>query len=374
MALERYSTDTVIIGAGVIGLACAREIALSGRNVFVLEAGAHWGEGTSSRNSEVIHAGLYYPPDSLKARFCVEGRDLLYRYAEARNIPCRQTGKWIIASDTRQLAALETITGRAQACGVPVSLDDGRVLRDALPDVRAVAGLYSPTTGIVDSHGLMLALLTDLEAAGGLVICHAPVSAVTSKVSSGDVLHEVLVGGQAPCILEAGQIVNAAGLEAIDLLDHWQGYPEGGRPEAHFAKGNYFSYVGRHPFSTLVYPVPEPGGLGVHLTLDIAGQARFGPDVEWIEKPEYAVDSDRRTAFANSIARWWPGLDETRLQPAYAGVRPKLGPADSGFHDFLIQGPQVHGLKGAVQLLGIESPGLTASLAIARHVAQLIDT
>ncbi|MGP4844656.1 NAD(P)/FAD-dependent oxidoreductase [Marinobacter sp. 1Y8] len=373
MALEHYSIDTVVIGAGVIGLACAREIARSGRSVFALEAGAHWGEGTSSRNSEVIHAGLYYPPDSLKARFCTEGRDLLYDYAGARNIPCRQTGKWIIASDTRQVAALEAIAVRARACGVPVSLDEGRIFKEALPEVRAVAGLYSPTTGIIDSHGLMLALLADLEAAGALVICQAPVSAVTSKVSSGDALHEVVVGGQAPCILEASQIVNAAGLEAIGLLDHWQGYPQEGRPQAYFAKGNYFSYAGRHPFSTLVYPVPEPGGLGVHLTLDIAGQARFGPDVEWIESPEYAVDSDRRTDFADSIARWWPGLDKARLQPAYAGVRPKLGPADTGFHDFLIQGPETHGLKGVVQLFGIESPGLTASLAIACHVAQLID-
>lgn len=373
MALERYSVDTVVIGAGVIGLACAREIALSGRSVFALEAGAHWGEGTSSRNSEVIHAGLYYPPDSMKAQFCVEGRDMLYDYAEARKIPYRQTGKWIIASDTRQVSSLEAIAARAHACGVPVSLDDGRLFKEALPEVRAVAGLYSSTTGIIDSHSLMLALLADLEAAGGQVICQAPVSAVTSNVSASDALHEVVVGGQAPCILEAGQVVNAAGLEAIGLLDEWQGYPDEGRPQAHFAKGSYFSYSGRHPFSTLVYPVPEPGGLGVHLTLDIAGQARFGPDVEWIERLDYAVDGERKAAFADSIARWWPGLDQERLQPAYAGVRPKLGKADTGFHDFLIQGPQTHGLKGVVQLFGIESPGLTASLAIAQHVARLIE-
>lgn len=364
MSVEQFSVDAVVIGAGVVGLAVARELALAGQSVVVLEAGDHWGEGTSSRNSEVIHAGLYYPPNSLKARLCIDGKQALYRYCEERRVPFRRTGKWIIATDPQQADVLVDIEMRASACGVPLQRGTGERLRQALPDVSAADGLFSPTTGIVDSHALMLSLLGDLEAAGGYVICRAPAVSVIS-----DGAHRVRVGGDSPCELVAPRVVNAAGLGAIALLDRWEGYPASIRPQAWFARGCYFSYSGRHPFDTLVYPVPEPGGLGIHLTLDLAGQARFGPDVEWIDHLDYQVDPARRDHFAESIRRWWPALDPARLQPAYAGIRPKLAGPGTGFQDFRIQDEREHGLAGVVQLLGIESPGLTACLALAKEVA-----
>ncbi|BES70687.1 hypothetical protein RE428_17050 [Marinobacter nanhaiticus D15-8W] len=246
-------------------------------------------------------------------------------------------------------------------------MGDHRRLSRALPDVTAFAGLFSPTTGIVDSHGLMLGLLTDVEGEGGMLICRAPVESVDSSAMPAK--HIVTVGGESPCELVASRVVNAAGLEAIALLRRWKGYPESARPAQYFARGVYFSYSGKHPFDTLVYPVPEPGGLGIHLTLDLAGQARFGPDVEWIDRVDYSVDPARREAFVASIRRWWQGLDADRLQPAYAGIRPKLGDASAGFQDFLVQDEEAHRLPGVVHLLGIESPGLTASLALARYVA-----
>lgn len=370
MTLERYEADAVVMGAGVMGLACARELALAGQSVIVLEANAHWGEGTSSRNSEVIHAGLYYPPDSLKARFCIDGREALYDYCAKRDIAHRRTGKWIIASAPEQEAVLQGIMDRAVECGVPLTWGDKKALSAALPDVTACAGLFSPTTGIVDSHGLMLALLADVEAHDGMLICRAPVESVDSTRLPGQ--HVVTVGGDSPCELAAKRLVNAAGLDAIALLQRWQGYPQSARPVQYYARGCYFSYSGKHPFDTLVYPVPEPGGLGIHLTLDIAGQARFGPDVEWIDRVDYSLDPLRREAFAESIRRWWPALDPVRLQPAYAGIRPKLGDADAGFQDFLVEDETRHRLPGVVQLLGIESPGLTASLALARHVVDIL--
>ncbi|WP_148863465.1 NAD(P)/FAD-dependent oxidoreductase [Marinobacter fonticola] len=370
MTLERYSVDTVVIGAGVVGLACARELALAGQDVVVLEQSGHWGEGTSSRNSEVIHAGLYYPPDSLKARFCVAGREALYAYCEQRNIPHRRTGKWIIATASEQAPALQAVVDRASACGVPLDWVNEAGVAQALPEVTALSGLFSPTTGIVDSHALMLSLLADVEASDGMLICRAPVQSVNSADEPGR--HVVTVGGASPCELAASRVINAAGLDAIALLERWVGYPQGVRPAQYYARGSYFSYSGRHPFDTLVYPVPEPGGLGIHLTLDLAGQARFGPDVEWIDRVDYSVDPARRDAFAESIRRWWPALEPNRLQPAYAGVRPKLGNAQAGFQDFLIQTETAHGLPGVVQLLGIESPGLTASLSLGRYVAGLV--
>lgn len=364
--METLHIDTVVIGAGVVGLAIARELAMAGQAVVVLERGAHFGEGISSRNSEVIHAGLYYPEDSLKARLCVRGRELLYDYCARYPVGHRQTGKWIIATRDEQQSGLEQVYQAAADNGVTLEAADRARVSEALPDVTAVAGLFSPRTGIVSSHELMVSLLGELESAGGQLVCHAPVVSATSS----DGYHELTVGGESPCRLVCSRVVNSAGLNAVALARAWGGYDASQCPQAHYARGVYFSYSGRHPFDTLVYPLPEPGGLGVHLTLDLAGQARFGPDVEWIPEPDYTVDPSRRRHFAESVRQWWPGLDPERLQPAYAGVRPKLAGPEAGFTDFRIDDESHHGVAGLVHLFGIESPGLTASLAIARHVAE----
>ncbi|MFL1406068.1 NAD(P)/FAD-dependent oxidoreductase [Marinobacter sp. M1N3S26] len=364
--METLEIDTVVIGAGVVGLAVARELAQAGQQVIVLERAGHFGEGISSRNSEVIHAGLYYPKHSLKARLCLQGRELLYDYCRHFPVGHRQTGKWIIASDQGQHERLEQVHRAATDNGVELQVAEGASLERALPGVKATAGLFSPRTGIVSSHDLMVSLLGELEAAGGQLVCQAPVEAAYSDHA----MHRLTVGGASPCEVRCRRVVNAAGLEAVHLARSWSGLDAAACPEAHFARGVYFSYSGRHPFNTLIYPVPEPGGLGVHLTLDLAGQARFGPDVEWVPAPDYTVDPGRRQAFAASVRRWWPGLDPARLQPAYAGVRPKLAGPDSGFADFRIDDEGHHGIPGLVHLFGIESPGLTASLAIARHVRE----
>ena len=365
---DLLSTDTVVIGAGVVGLAVARRLALRGQDVILLEAGDRFGEGLSSRNSEVIHAGLYYPEDSLKARLCVQGRQALYDYCQRRGVAHRKTGKWIIATSESQRASLEALQAQAARNGVSLAAAEGGELQAALPEVRAVYGLHSPETGIIDSHGLMLSLLAELEENGGQLVCRAPVTAVHSEPGR----HRVSVGGEAPCILAATRVVNAAGLAAVPLARHWTGYDPRHCPPLYYARGCYFSYSGRHPFDTLIYPVPEPGGLGVHLTLDLAGQVRFGPDVEWIGQPDFSVDPARREVFADAIRIWWPGLDPQRLQPAYAGVRPKLKGPDGGFFDFQVQDPGQHGIAGLVHLFGIESPGLTASLALAERVAEIL--
>lgn len=363
---EQLSTDTVVIGAGVVGLAVARALALRGQEVIVLEAGDRFGEGLSSRNSEVIHAGIYYPEQSLKARLCVAGRTALYQYCNTHQVTCVKTGKWIIASHQDQHAKLAEIQQQAEHNGVELVPAKRDAIVRALPEVQATAALYSPQTGIVDSHGLMLSLLGELEASGGQLARRAPVQSIVSAGHG----HRLRVGGAMPCEISAQLVVNAAGLEAVPLARQWQGYPLTCCPELYFARGCYFSYAARHPFKTLVYPVPESGGLGVHLTLDTAGQARFGPDVEWIERPDFTVDPARRERFAHAIQRWWPALDPSRLQPAYAGVRPKLHGPDVRFSDFDIQDEARHGVPGLVQLFGIESPGLTASLAIADYVVE----
>ncbi len=363
---ETVQADTVVIGAGIVGLAVARRLAMQGRDVLVLEAGGHFGEGVSSRNSEVIHAGIYYPEDSAKARLCVRGRQLLYEYCHQHHIGHRKTGKWIVARGQAQLEKLGAIAAQAERNGVALASIGRGVLREKLPDVAADEALYSPETGIVDSHGVMLALLGEIEDRGGQMVRHAPVE---QAVTIGG-LHRLRVGGQAPCELVARRVVNAAGLGAVVLASDWEGLPGGVVPRQWLARGVYFSYSGRHPFSSLVYPVPEPGGLGVHLTLDLAGQARFGPDVEWIEQEDYSVDPGRVRLFADSIRHWWPALDEHRLQPAYAGLRPKLAGPEGGFADFRIDGESHHGIPGLVHLFGIESPGLTACLAIADDVAE----
>ncbi|MDI9244884.1 NAD(P)/FAD-dependent oxidoreductase [Marinobacter sp. CHS3-4] len=365
--LDIFQTHSVVVGAGVVGLAVARALARQGREVIVLESGPRFGEGVSSRNSEVVHAGIYYPEDSLKAELCVKGRQDLYEFCGSRHLPIHKCGKWIVAQGP-EVERLAAIKAQASRNGVDLHWWEGPSFKSRLPEVNAHAALFSPETGIVDSHAMMLALLGELEDAGGQLICQAPVEQVVSEPAG----YRIRVGGQAPCWLQASQLVNSAGLGAIALAQRLEGLPDQCIPRPFYARGVYFSYPGKHPFRSLVYPVPEPGGLGIHLTLDMAGQVRFGPDVEWVETPDFTVDGQRASQFAASVRRWWPRLDERRLQPAYAGVRPKLhGPEDS-FADFQIQGQADHGLPGLVNLFGIESPGLTASLAIADRVADLL--
>ena len=359
--VDILETQTVVIGAGVVGLAVARELAMAGRDVIVLEAGSRFGEGISSRNSEVIHAGIYYPEGSLKARLCVAGREKLYEYCGSRRVGHRKCGKWIVAISAAQQAKLAAIRAGAERNGVPLELVDGPDVRARVPDIRVEAALWSPETGILDSHGLMLSLLGELEDHGGQLVLKSPVIAAVTEQGR----HRLTVGGDSACTLIAGEVINAAGLGAPGLAANWEGLPDSQRPEQWLARGVYFSYSGRHSFDSLIYPVPEAGGLGVHLTLDLAGQARFGPDVEWIDTEDYTVDPQRVHAFSEGIRRWWPGLDASRLQPAYAGIRPKLKGPEDGVFDFRIDGPGEHGIAGLVNLFGIESPGLTSCLAIA---------
>jgi len=361
------SIDCVVIGAGVVGLAVARALALEGREVVVLEAADAIGTETSSRNSEVIHAGIYYPAGSLKARLCVEGKHFLYAYCSERGIPHRRCGKMIVATRPGQDAYLDKLRAQAAANGVEdLRLVDGAAARAIEPELSCDAALLSPSTGIVDSHSLMLAYQGDAEARGAVV-------AFLSPVLGGEVRNdgiELRVGGAEPAALRARLVVNAAGLGAQSVARSIAGIPAARVPPLHYAKGNYFSLAGRSPFSRLVYPVPEPGGLGVHISIDLAGQARFGPDVEWLDDIAYDVDPRRADGFYAEVRRYWPGLRDGALQPAYAGIRPKLGPAGTPAADFVVEGPCDHGVPGLVNLFGIESPGLTASPAIAALVVE----
>ena len=356
--------ECVVIGAGVVGLALARELAMAGREVVVLEAEDRFGTGTSSRNSEVIHAGMYYQPGSLKARLCVEGNRSLYAYCRDRRIGHRRCGKLIVAAGPGQQDALRRLQAQAEANGVRdlqwLERDQALALE---PMLACSAALLSPSTGIVDSHGLMQALLLDAEAHGAVAVFRSPVLG-GARGAAG---LELEIGGAEPMRVLAGQAFNCAGLQAAALARAVQGRDV---PPIHLAKGNYYTLAGAAPFSRLVYPVPEAAGLGVHLTLDLGGQARFGPDVEWVETIDYGVDPARAEGFYAAIRRYWPGLPDGALQPAYAGIRPKLqGPGDPQ-RDFLIQGEAEHGVKGLWNLLGIESPGLTACLSLARMVAE----
>ncbi|MCQ2028095.1 NAD(P)/FAD-dependent oxidoreductase [Stutzerimonas zhaodongensis] len=359
--------DCVVIGAGVVGLAVARALALAGREVLILEADAAIGTGTSSRNSEVIHAGIYYPQGSLKARLCVAGRDALYAFCDSHGVAYRRCGKLIVATDESQLAGLDALQAHARANGV----DDlqrlaGDEVKKLEPQLNAVAGLLSPSTGIVDSHGLMLALQGDAEAAGALLALHAPVASIA-------VTHaglRVEVAGQTPMTLLASSVINCAGHVAPELAARTAGLPVGTVPPRFFAKGSYFSLATATPFRHLVYPLPEPGGLGVHLTLDLGGQARFGPDVEWVDKLDYTMDESRADRFYAAIRRYWPALPDDGLRPAYTGIRPKISGPGEPAADFRIDGPAEHGIAGLVNLFGIESPGLTAALALADEVRQ----
>lgn len=362
--------DAVVIGAGVVGLAAARALALQGREVLALEAADAIGTQTSSRNSEVVHAGLYYLPGSLKARLCVAGRKALYAYCAARGVPAKAIGKVIVATDESQVATLRVIRDTAARNGVDdlAWLDQAAVER-LEPQVRAVAGLHSPATGIVDSHALMLSLQGDLEANGGLVAFDSPVQA--GEVTEAGV--RLRVGGRDPIELLARTVVNAAGLYAPMVAACIKGLPRERVPTAYFAKGHYFKLAGvRAPFRRLVYPVPEQAGLGVHATLDLGGQVRFGPDVEWVDRPSYDVDPSRAAGFYDAIRRYWPGLPDGALQPDYAGVRPKIAGPGEPAADFVLEGPRRHGCPGLVNLFGIESPGLTASLALGDTVATIV--
>ncbi|MGG5820212.1 NAD(P)/FAD-dependent oxidoreductase [Falsiroseomonas sp. HW251] len=360
--------DAVVVGAGVVGLAIARALALTGREVLVLDAAEGIGTETSSRNSEVIHAGIYYPQGSLMARSCVTGKQLLYAYCAERGVPHRNCGKLIVATDEEEAGRLEGIRRRAALNGVELRLLTRAEALAMEPELHCTAALHSPSTGIVDSHAFMLALQGDAENAGAIFAFHAPVE--RGRVTNSGI--EIEVGGAEPMALRARLVVNSAGLHAPRLARAIRGMPEAQVPPTHYAKGNYFTLTGRSPFSRLIYPVPVPGGLGTHLTIDLAGQARFGPDVEWIDRIDYAVDPRRGDSFYAAIRRYWPELPDGALAPGYSGIRPKTVPKGAPAQDFVVQGPATHGVPGLVNLFGIESPGLTASLALAEEVMGLL--
>jgi L-2-hydroxyglutarate oxidase LhgO len=353
-----YEVDAIVVGAGVIGLAVARALARGGRDVLILEAAGSFGTETSARNSEVIHAGIYYPRGSLKARLCVTGRELLYRYCEHHGVPHRRCGKLIVATSEAQLPQLEAIHQAATANGVQLERLSAAQACAMEPELRCVGALHSPLTGIVDSHAYMVALLGEAEAAGARLVCDSRVTA--ARVDAEAVIVTAASSNEE---IRTGLLVNAAGLGAIALAARIEGLPMAQVPQLTLAKGSYFGLAGRSPFDRLVYPIPIPGGLGVHLTLDMAGRARFGPDVEWVDAVDYDVDPRRAAGFYPVIREYWPALPDGALLPAYAGVRPKISTAD-----FRIEraGP-------VINLFGIESPGLTASLAIADEVLRIAE-
>ena len=362
------TVDVVVAGAGVVGIAVARALALAGREVIVLDAAEAIGTETSSRNSEVIHAGIYYPKDSLMAQLCVAGRRQLYAFCASHGVAAQKCGKLIVATSAEEDAKLAGIQARAEANGV----EGMRVLtaseaRELEPNLVCSSALLSPETGIVDSHGYMVALQGEAEAHGAIFVFHSPITGGRA-VDDGV---EIDVGGAEPMRLKAALFINSAGLHAPALARGIAGMPRQLIPTQYYAKGNYFTLAGRSPFSRLIYPVPVPGGLGVHLTIDLGGQARFGPDVEWIETLDYTVDPSRADSFYDAVRRYWPDLRDGALLPGYAGIRPKIVPKGAPGQDFVVQGPAVHGVRGLVNLFGIESPGLTSAIALADVVAKL---
>jgi L-2-hydroxyglutarate oxidase LhgO len=363
--------DCIVIGAGVIGLAIARSLARAGREVFILERERRFGMHTSARNSEVIHAGIHYEPNSLKARLCVAGRDLLYGYCAERGIPHRRCGKFTVATGDDQAATLEKIAANGSANGV-LDLEwlDGGEARRAEPQLQCVRALSSPSTGIIDSHSLMQSLLAEAEAGGAGIAYGTAVTAMRPTPAG----MEIAVNEDPAAAARARLVVNSAGLQAARVAGCIQGFPHEHIPKIRFAKGSYFGLSGASPFSRLVYPVPKPAGhLGIHMTIDLSGAARFGPDTEWVERIDYAVDPKRVALFAEVIRDYWPGLDASRLYPAYAGIRPKISAEGEASRDFSISGPQAHGVAGVVNLFGMESPGLTASLAVGDYIAGMAD-
>ena len=363
------SVECLVVGAGVVGIAVGRQLALSGLEVFVVDAEDQIGTHTSSRNSEVIHAGIYYPTGSLKARHCVDGRQALYAYCERKHVPYLRIGKIIVATQDVDRPALERIHAQGLANGVSdLEWISGDRVRELEPEVTAVAGILSPSTGIIDSHGLMVAMQADLEAAGGAVLLH---SRLDSAEVRDDGFTVALDDGAAE--VQCRYLINSGGLWAPDFARRIAGFDPAQVPQQHLSKAHYYAYSGRSPFSRLVYPIPANGGLGVHVTNDLSGQARFGPDARWVDDLDYAFDDSRRGEFIDAIASYYPGVDVDRLQPSYTGFRPKLSGPGEPAADFVIQGPAEHGVKGLVNLFGIESPGLTSSLAIAAHVAAALN-
>ncbi|WBY01836.1 NAD(P)/FAD-dependent oxidoreductase [Ramlibacter tataouinensis] len=365
--------DAVVIGAGVVGLAVARALARGGRETLVLEACTGIGQGVSSRNSEVIHAGLYYAPGSLKARLCVRGKELLYALCASHGVAHRRCGKFTVANTEAEVAALRGLRDRAAANGVEVECLEGGQAMALEPALRCIAVLHSPSTGIVDSHGFMLALQGDLERAGGVVALGSPVDGARLDANGGPHVFELRDGTE----LAAPVLVNAASLHACALARRFDGLDPRHVPREWFAKGNYYALSGRAPFARLIYPAPADAHLGTHLTLDLGGQAKFGPDIEWLdirtpEDIDWRVDPARADGFYAEVRRYWPGLPDGSLQPSYSGVRPKIHGPHEKAPDFRIDGPALHGVPGLVNLFGIESPGLTSALAIGEHVAALL--
>jgi L-2-hydroxyglutarate oxidase LhgO len=361
--------DCAVIGAGVVGLAIARELAMAGREVIVLEAADAIGTHTSSRNSEVIHAGLYYPNRSLKARFCTSGKWLLYDYCAGHGVPHSNIGKIVVAVTEDEIATLKSYVGKAEANGVrDLRWLSREELRELEPAVECVAGFLSPSTGIIDSHALMLAYQGDAENSGATVVLKSPVESGTVG-SEGIVLN---VGGEEPLTIACRSVVNSAGLFAQNIARSIEGVPAQSIPPQYFAKAHYYTLSGKPPFRRLVYPVASHAHLGVHVTVDLAGQVRFGPDVSWVDSVDYSFDHAREPLFYDAIRKYYPGLRDGQLQPGYTGIRPKVSGPNEPAADFLIRGPKDHGVAGLVNLYGIESPGLTASLAIAAHVGGLL--
>ncbi|HXE50417.1 MAG TPA: NAD(P)/FAD-dependent oxidoreductase [Ramlibacter sp.] len=366
--------DAIVIGAGAVGLAVARALAQSGRETIVAEAQAAIGQGVSSRNSEVIHAGLYYPTGSLKARLCVRGKQLLYELCASHGVNHRNCGKLVVANTEAEAAALRGLRDRAGANGVPVQWLEAQQAQALEPGLRCIAALLSPTTGIVDSHGFMLALQGDLESAGGMVALASP--AQSAVLGRGGQPHVIRMADGSE--VAAPILVNSASLHACALARRFEGIDPQFVPREYFAKGNYYALAGKAPFSRLIYPAPADAWLGVHLTLDLGGQAKFGPDLEWLdtrapEDIDYTVDPHRADGFYAEVRRYWPDLPDGALQPSYSGVRPRIhGPTERA-PDFRIDGPLLHGVPGLINLFGIESPGLTCALAIGEHVAALLE-
>jgi len=370
--------DCVVVGAGVVGLAVAREMALQGRETILLEREDSFGTISSARNSEVIHAGIYYPKGSLKAKLCVEGNRLLYEYCRSHQVGTQAYGKLIVAADANQLDDLQAILYKAQNNQVPdIKMISGAQAKALEPQLQCEAAVLSSSTGVVDSHGLMLSLLGGFEDAGGMVAYQSPLLGAKPIGNNAEGGFELTIGGADGMQIQTKLLINCAGLSAPALAQKIEGLSKDQIPKAYFAKGNYFSLSGKSPFSHLIYPIPEPGGLGVHLTLDMGGQAKFGPDVEWLEIEEegqinYTVDAKRGEGFYAAVRQYWPGLKDGSLQPDYSGVRAKIVAPNALAGDFYFDGPQQHQLHGLFNLYGFESPGLTSCLAIAQHLEGLV--